>query len=246
MTILITGGSKGIGRGIAERFGADGAHVLVNYVSDEAAALETATAVEAKGGRATLLRCDLATVDGIAQLGRLVREQTDGLDQVVHGAVWPHAVATMEVSVADFDKALWLNGSSLLALVQELRPLLTRGSAVFHVSSRGSKLAVPNYVAIGAPKALAESLVRYLAVALAPDGIRVNTVSCSGVLTDAVRRVRPDAEERFVRMAAKNPSGRNIEPEDVGAMVHHLSASDLEMVTGREFFVDGGLYSGTD
>ncbi|GAA2901223.1 hypothetical protein GCM10010472_69330 [Pseudonocardia halophobica] len=246
MTILVLGGSKGIGRGIAERFAADGAHVLINYSSDDAAATEAAAAIEAKGGKATLLKGDLGTAEGVTELASGVRDATDRLDQIVHSAVRPQAVAPLDIDPADFDRAVHVNATSLLTLTQQLRTLLVEGSSIYYISSRGSKLAVPNYVAIGAPKAMAEALVRYLAVALAPDGIRVNTVSCSGVLTDAIRAIRPNAEERAERMAAKSPSGRNVTPEDVGAMVHHLASPDMAMVTGREFFIDGGMYITTD
>lgn len=246
MTILVTGGSKGIGRGIAERFAADGAHVLVNYSSDDAAAAEAAAAIEAKGGKVTLLKGDLGDAAGVAALAERVRDVTSRLDQIVHCAVRPLAVSPLEVDLADFDQAVWINATALLALVQQLQPLLVDGSSVYYISSRGSKLAVRNYVAIGAPKAMAESLVRYLAVDLAPRGIRVNTVSCSGVLTDAIRAIRPNAEERAARMAAASPSGRNVTPEDVAAVVHHLASPDMAMVTGREVFVDGGMYTAAD
>jgi NAD(P)-dependent dehydrogenase (short-subunit alcohol dehydrogenase family) len=244
MTILVTGGSKGIGRAVAERFGVDGAHVLVNYHSDDDAADETADAVGRAGGRATLLKADIGVgEEGVVALAERVIEVTDHLDQVVHCAVWPFASPTLDIAIQDFNRALWLHGTCLLALTQRVRPLLSRGSSIFYISGRGSKIALPDYVALGAPKALAESLVRYLAVELAPDGVRINTVSCSGVLTEAVRRIKPDAERRAASMAAFNPSGRNVTADDVAATIHHLAAPDMSMVTGRELFVDGGIYT---
>ena len=242
MTILVTGGSKGIGRGIAERFAADGAHVLINYAGDDVAADAAAAAVEERGGKATLIKADLSGPDGVATLAEAVRAATDRLDQLVHGAVRPYATSPMEADLAEFERALWVSGTGLLALVQALRPLLGRGSSISYMSSRGSKLAVPHYVALGVPKAMGEALVRYLAVDLAPHGIRVNTVSCSTVLTDAIRAIRPNAEEYGEKMAALNPTGRNVTPEDVGALVHHLASPDMAMLTGREFFLDGGIY----
>jgi len=242
MTILVTGGSKGIGRGIAERFARDGDHVLVAYSSDDRAAEATAESIIDLGGRPTLIKIDLSTPAGVAELGSRVRDTVERLDQLVYGAVWAYAASAMEISAEALTKALFMNGGSLVTMVQELRPVLGRGSSIVQISSRGSKLAVPNYVAIGAPKALGEALVRYLAVELAPEGIRVNTVSCSGVLTDAIRAIRPDAQERHARLAARNPSGRAVEAEDVGELVHALSQPAMQMLTGRELFLDGGLY----
>lgn len=242
MTILITGGSKGIGRGIAERFAAEGSHVLINYSSDEAAALETANAVNSLGGRATLIRADLSDEEGVQILVEKTRQRTEVLDQIVYGAVWPHTAGVMQIDLDDFQRAIWINATAMLALVQQLRPLLKSGSSIFYLSSRGSKIAVPNYLAVGAPKALAEALVRYLAVDLAPSGIRVNTVSPSGVLTDAVRQIRPNADEWDAEMTKRNPSGRTVKPADVGHFIYHLASPELSMVTGREFAIDGGLY----
>src|SRR6056297_2233140 len=179
MTILITGGSKGIGRAIAARFAADGDEVLINYHNDDDAAGQAADQVRAAGGTATLIKADLGDVDGLADLVAQVSERVDRLDQVVHGAVLPVSSAAMELDVATFQRATWINGAVLLPLVQGLRPLLGDGSSI----------VVPGYVSIGAPKAMAEAIMRYLAVELAPDGIRANTIVASGVLTDAVRSV---------------------------------------------------------
>lgn len=246
MAILITGGSKGIGRGVAERFAADGAHVIIGYSHDDEAAASAQAAVAERGGRCTLVKADLSTPDGLDVLVRGVNAATDHLDQIVHGAVRAVKTMALDMSADDFAKVVWVNGSVFLSLVQGLRPLLAAGSSIFFISGRGAKLVVPEYVAIGAPKALAEALVRYLAVELAPAGIRVNSVSPSSVLTDSIRVIRADADARFAALAAKNPSGRNIEPADVGALIHHLSSADLSLATGRDYVLDGasGIFLG--
>ena len=242
MTILITGGSKGIGRAIAERFAADGDRVLICYGHDNESAADAGRAVERAGGSAELLRVDLSTPAGLDQLIGEVSQLTDRLDQIVHGAVLAHSSSTMALDTETFSRALWLNGAILLPMVQALRPLLDRGSTVFFLSSRGADHAVPNYAAVGAPKALAESLVRYLAVELAPAGIRALTLVVSAVRTEAVLRVLPDAEERLAAMAARNPAGRNLDPDDVAAAVYHLASKDLPMLTGQRVVLDGGSH----
>lgn len=242
MTILITGGSKGIGRGVAERFARDGEHVIINYASDYDAAQSTGRAILDAGGQATLIQADLGSTAGIDQLVSRVRESTETLDQVVHAAVYPYSTSALDAAIPEFNRALQVSGVALLELCQKLLPLFKRGSSIFYMSSRGSKLAVPNYVALGGPKALGEALVRYLAVDLAPHGVRVNTIACSVVLTDAIREIRPNADEYAAEMASKNPTGRNVTPEDIAAVIHHMSRPDMEMVTGRELFVDGGIY----
>lgn len=242
MTILITGGSKGIGRAIATRFAADGSNVLINYHSDDASAEQTADLVRSAGGTATLIKIDIETPDGVARLVEAANAHVDRIDQVVHGAVLPVSSAAMDLDTSTYQRALWLNGAVLLPLVQGLRPLLGDGSSVLFISSRGSRLVVPGYVSIGAPKALAEALIRYLAVELARDGIRANTIVAAGVLTDAVRAVLPNAEERFAKMAELNPSGRNLTVDDIAELAFAITRPEQAMLTGHTIELDGGLH----
>jgi enoyl-[acyl-carrier protein] reductase III len=242
MTILITGGSKGIGRGIAERFATPGNTVLINYAHSDDAARETADAVNAKGATAVLLKRDMADADACFALLDDAKQHTDHIDQLVHCAVLPVSKPALDLLPEDFERAVRVNGSNVLWLTQAALPLMGRGSTVFLMSSRGSKVVVPNYASIGAPKALGEALLRYLAVELAPLGIRTHVVSSSGVLTDAFRAAVPNAEERFAAAAASNPSGRNLEIDDIASAVEWLSSPGAEMITGREIFIDGGLY----
>lgn len=243
MSILITGGAKGIGRGIALRFATPGNTVFINYVNDDDSAAATAAEVEAAGATAHLIKQDASGPEGVAAIVEQVREHTDVLDQVVHGAVRPCASPALAIDPDDFRASIDLNGSGLLYLVQATRPLLQRGSTVFFLSSRGSYAVVPNYIAVGAGKALAECIVRYLAVELAPHGIRINTVSCSTVLTDAYKAAVGEGwEERAALAAANSPTGRNVTPEDVAAAVEFLSGPGGEMVNGQNIMLDGAFF----
>ena len=242
MTILITGGSKGIGRAIGTRFAAEGDHVLVNYHHDDAAAALAREEIEAAGGACTLIQADVGTPVGLESLVQQVTSKVDRLDQIVHGAVLPASSPALDLDVETLQRATWLNGAVLLPLVQRLRPLLGDGSSVLFLSSRGSRLVVPNYVSIGAPKAMAEAIIRYLAVELAPHGIRANTIVASGVLTDAVRAVLPNAEERFAKLAEMNPSGRNLTVEDIAELAHAVTRPEHSMLNGQCLELDGALH----
>lgn len=240
--MLVTGGSKGIGRAIALNFARPGKSIFINYAHDDGAAQATASEVSARGGTPHLIKLDLSEPGAPAELIAEVGKATEELGQIVHCAVYPISSPALEISVADFERAIRLNGAALLYLVQSALPMLRSGSTVFFLSSRGSKVAVPNYVAIGAPKAMGEALVRYLAIELAPRGVRVHIISASALLTDSFRAVVPNPDERFAAAAANNPSRRNLSFDDVSAAVEFLASDHAQMITGRELFIDGGLY----
>lgn len=241
MAIFISGGSKGIGRAIALRFAKPGEAVFVNYHRDDAAAEATAQEIRGQGAEAHLVKGDIASPEGARRVIGEVAERTERLDQLVHCAVDPYVAAALEADLDRFTEAAHLNGLALLYLVQPALPLLDRGSTVFFLSSRGSHTVVPNYVGIGPAKALAESLIRYLAIELAPRGIRANVVSAGALPTDALRAVVPDLDDRLEAMAAANPSGRNVDFDDVTALVEFLASPAAAMIQGRTIMVDGGL-----
>jgi enoyl-[acyl-carrier protein] reductase III len=244
MAILITGGTKGIGRGIAERFAGPDVTVLLNYASDDAAAQAAADAVTARGATPVLLKRDVSTSAGCDALLRDAAEHTDRVDQLVHAAVYPYATSLLTADPDELDRAVALNGTALVHLVRAAVPMFNAGSTVFFLSSRGSKVAVPSYGPIGAPKALGEAFIRYLAVELADMGVRTHVVSASLVLTDALRRLFGDAaDERAAAAAASNPMKRNVTEADIAEVVHFLASPAAEMLTGRELFVDGGAYT---
>jgi enoyl-[acyl-carrier protein] reductase III len=240
---LITGGSKGIGRALALRLAPAGGTVFVNYHSDDASADATVRDVAERGGKAIAVKVDVSTPAGCRQLLEEVRATVDTLDLLVHGAVTSVTGPTLELDPTDFARAVELNGSALLYVTQAALPLLKRGSTVLFLSSKGSIAAVPNYAALGAPKAMAEALVRYLAVELAPQGVRVNTVSAGPLDTDAFRSMFPTgADERLAAAAAANPSGRGLEIDDVLGLIEFLASDAAAMIQGQRLHVDGGLY----
>lgn len=171
MTILIAGGTKGIGLAIAKAFAKDAGDVILGYHSDVVAATKAAESVTKAGGRPHLVKADAGTPEGCAAMATAARAVAGRLDQVVHCAVDAYASTALSADPTRFARAVTTNGTSLLFLVQAVLPLLSYGSTVFYLTSRGGRIVVPNYAAVGVAKALAESLMRYLAVELAPRGI---------------------------------------------------------------------------
>lgn len=242
MTVLVTGGSSGIGRAVAERWAALGHDVVINYHANEEAAREAATAVTAAGGRAHLVKADVGTPDGVDAVVRGVTAVTESLDLYVHCAALAVTGGALTIDPARLAHAVAVNGTALISLTQGLLPSLGPGSSIVYVSSRGSRVYVPSYVALGPTKALGEALIRYLAVELAPRGVRANTVSAGALDTPAFRTMfGAQAEQRLEAAAHANPSGRGLELSDVVSAIEWVTSPSAAMVQGQTVMVDGGI-----
>jgi enoyl-[acyl-carrier protein] reductase III len=131
------------------------------------------------------------------------------------------------------------NARSLLALARATAPSMEQGSSIVAISSLGSHRVLDNYVLIGTSKAALESVVRYLAVELAPRQVRVNTVSAGVVDTGALEHF-PNKEE-MLGTVTRTPAGRLVTTDDVAAAVSFLCSADAAMVCGHTLVVDGGF-----
>jgi enoyl-[acyl-carrier protein] reductase III len=241
MSILITGGTKGIGLAIALRFAKPDNDVFLNFHGDESAALKAKLQVEQKGAHAHLIRADVSTPAGARAVLDQVKAKVPHLNQLVHCAVRVLPVPTLEADPEEFTRAVNLNGTALLYLVQAAKSLLRRGSTVFFLTSRGSRVVIKNYAAVGVAKALAESLVRYLAVELAPLGIRINSIAPAAMDTEALRTVFGGETEKILQQSAEsNPSGRALAHEDYTALIEFLASPAAAMIQGQVIFVNGG------
>jgi enoyl-[acyl-carrier protein] reductase III len=235
-SVLVTGGSRGIGRAIALRFAELGAkRVALGYLRNDRAAEETAEEVRRAGAEPLLLRGNVASE-------RVVREATElgPFDAVVHNAATGVIRPALETEEKHWDWTLSANARALLSLAQGLAPEMGAGSSFVGISSLGSTRVLENYVLVGVSKAALEAVVRYLAVELAPRGIRVNAVSAGVVETGALDHF-PNRERMISESLERTPAGRLVEPGDVAEAVCFLCSDAAEMVRGQTLVVDGGF-----
>jgi enoyl-[acyl-carrier protein] reductase III len=159
---------------------------------------------------------------------------------VVHNAATGVIRSALETEDRHWDWTMQANARALLSLARACAPDMGQGASIVGVSSLGSTRVMENYVLVGASKAALEAVVRYLAVELAPRGIRVNAVSGGLVETGALEHF-PNREEMLSSSRARTPAGRMVEPEDVAGAVAFLCSPDAEMVRGHVLIVDGGF-----
>jgi enoyl-[acyl-carrier protein] reductase III len=235
-TVFVTGGSRGIGKAIALRFATDGAErVAIGYLRNDKAAEETAGELRALGAEPVLVRGNVTSdrvLEQVAELGPL--------DVLVHNAATGVIRPALETDPKHWEWTLNANARALLDLTRAATPSMPAGSTIIGISSLGSTRVLENYVLVGTSKAALEAIVRYLAVELAPRGIRVNAVSAGVVETDALQFF-PNREDMVEHAVRRTPAGRLVEPEDIASAVAYLCSPEADMVRGHILIVDGGF-----
>lgn len=238
---LVTGGGRGIGRGIVLALAREGADVAVNYHRGREPAEATAREVEALGRRAAVVRADVADVAAVERAVAEAVSALGGLDIVVANA----GVASRPAPVKDLPLDEWrrvlatdLDGPFFTARAV-LPHLIARRGALIFISSIGADVAAPGGAPYYVAKAGVNVLTKVIAREVAADGVRVNCV--------APGLVRSDMGDRMLRalgdvLLQGIPLGRAGEPGDVGAAVAFLASAEASWITGKILRVDGGQW----
>lgn len=244
---LVTGASRGIGRGIALKLAEGGAQVAVHYYRNEEAAQATLEKVRSAGSNGFLVQADVCRPEEVLRIFQQVRSEFGSLDIFVSNAR-PEAAtfyqAPMEITLDKWDTAMDSQAKAFLVAVREAAPLMSKGGRIIAISfAPGGRFGSwQPWVAMGAAKAAMEVLVRYFAVALARQGITVNTIS-PGWVEDSVLNSLPEAFQTGLREWQERgwtPMGRLGTPADIANAVALLCSEEAAWITGQLIDVDGG------
>ncbi len=244
---LVTGSSRGIGRGIAMKLAERGARVAIHYYQNEAAAKATLDQVRGLGSDGFILQADVCRHEEVSRIFSQVKKEFGALDIFVSNARTEAPTfyqPAMEITLDKWDTAVDSQAKAFLVGVREAAALMGDGGRVIAITyAPGGRFGSwQPWVAMGAAKAAMEVLVRYFAVALASRGITVNSLS-PGWIEDSVLNSLPDAVQQAVRdwhQGGWTPMGRLGTPADIGNAVALLCSSEASWITGQLINVDGG------
>jgi len=238
-TALVTGASRGIGRASALALATAGAQVLVHYSRGASEAEAVVAEIRKAGGRADAVGADLAAPDGAHKLAKQVRKIVgDRLDILVANAGVSKAATIEDTSVEDFDHLFAVNVRAPFFLVQQLLPILGKGSSIVLLSSLGAHASVGTLPAYAATKGAIDTLVKHFASALGERGVRVNAVAPGVVETDMSSFAKTDSGRNST--VAMQALKRIAQPEDIAPVVAFLASDQARWITGDTVRVDGG------
>ncbi|MEM7800497.1 MAG: SDR family oxidoreductase [Chloroflexota bacterium] len=242
--VLVTGGSRGIGKDVSQMFADAGAKVVVNYRSNRQAAEMTRTALSGDGHM--IIQADMGNAAQLEEMVSGIVDRYGRIDVLVNnaGIYIEHAIqsSTFEKWQADWQAILNVNligAANLIYLVS--KPMRAQGGGrIVNVSSRGAFRGEPFAPAYGASKAGMNGMGQSLAQALAPDNIFIHTVAPGFVETDMAKEVLSGPRGDEIR--SQSPLGRVAKPEEVAQAVLYCAAKGTEFMTGSILDVNGASY----
>ncbi len=247
---VVTGGSSGIGRGIAIAMGAEGARVVVNYHSNEEEAREVKEKIEAAGSKAVIVKGDVSNEEDVKNLISAATKEFGSLDILVNNAGIQNDDPLVDMSLEQWQKVIDTNLTGAFLCAREAAKVFLKqgpdekksratGKMIF-ISSVHDRIAWAERVNYTASKGGMHMMMETLAQELAGDRIRVNSISPGAIQTDINKEAWSNEEGRK-KMLKKIPYGRIGVPDDIARVAVFLASDDADYITGTTIYVDGGM-----
>ncbi len=240
---IVTGGGSGFGEGIARRFAAEGASIVVNDIN-EAGAKRVAGSIVQEGGKAIYVRADVSKSSDVKMMVKSALDAYGRLDAMVNNAGFTHKNQPMlNVTEDVYDRVFAVNVKSIYLSTLEVVPIFRRqgGGSIINTASTAGLRPRPGLAWYNASKGAVIALTKSMAVELAPDKIRVNALCPvageTAMLADFMGADTPENRAKFV---ASIPLGRFSQPEDIANAALYLASDEANFITGVALEVDGG------
>ncbi|MCA9198567.1 MAG: 3-oxoacyl-ACP reductase FabG [Planctomycetales bacterium] len=239
---LITGASKGIGKGIALDLASNGWNVVINYHGDADGAAQAAQEAKDLGAQAWTVQADVGYGQQVQRMFEFVLQEAGGIQLLVNNAGVQTWAPLLELREEDFDRTIRTNlkGCFLCTKAAALHMKDHGGGVIINIGSGANKRPFPNLVDYGASKGGIERFTKVTAVELGPYGIRVNCVAPGAI---EIERTKLEANDYGETWSPITPMRRVGQPVDVAKAVTFLAKPDAEFITGQTIYVDGGLFT---
>lgn len=234
---IVTGSSRGIGRGIAERLGQDGASVVVNYSGSEQEAIEVVKAIESTGGKSVAIQASLSQVEDIRRLFAETMQHFGQLDILVNNAGTGVVGAIADVTEEDYDKVFNLNVRGVLFALQEAAKHMNDGGRIVNISSTTTIHPEPGMAVYAASKAAIKLFTTVMAREVGDRNITVNTVMPGPTIPGMFGNMPPEVQQQA---SASSPFDRVGTPQDIADVVAFLVSEEARWLTGQDVCANGG------
>jgi len=242
-TVLITGGSQGIGQGIAFRLAEEGADIAIDYVGNSEAADATVAQIEKRGRRALAIEADISSVDHIHSMMKQAVDSFGGVDVLINNAGVEKHASIWEATEHDYDLVLTINLKGAFfasqAFVQH-RMAVKKPGKIINISSVHEELPFPHFTSYCASKGGMKMMMRNLAIELAPYEITVNNIA-PGAIETPINSALLNDPPKLKALLENIPLARLGQVSDVAGVAAFLASRDADYITAATVVVDGGL-----